>query len=121
MVRTGVRRFNILLRLLRTPEEQNSVLRSSVRRYFDAQAAEVQSSVDSEGANEDLSGLPLKPAQPILGADCRALLLQLEKQSGKVDYLPRIQGCLCKRRRLMETTHSHTYSAGDLSKQCVLQ
>jgi hypothetical protein len=81
---TAFRTFDAV-RKLETGQLQEVALRSSIRSYFEEQVT------DGEACDvEDLEGLPLRPAQPMLGADCRALLLHIEK-SGQVTILP---GCM---------------------------
>jgi len=76
---TAFRTFDAV-RKLETGQLQEAALRASIRAYFEGEVAE-GGAVVAEA--EDLQGLPLRPAEPMLGADCRALLLQIEK-SGQV-------------------------------------
>ena len=62
------------------PQAQDATLRSSIRAYFGQQAGDA----GAFGAAEEMEGLPLRAADPMLGADCRALLLQLQEASSKV-------------------------------------
>ena len=76
---TAFRAFDAARRL-ETGQLQEAALRRTISTYFET---EVEAGRDEEA--EDLQGLPLRPAEPMLGADCRALLLQIEK-SGQVHY-----------------------------------
>ena len=88
---TAFRAFDAA-RKLGTGQLQEAALRRTINSYFEEEVG-----AEGEGGAEDLQGLPLRPAEPMLGADCRALLLQIEK-SGQVlppHCLPEPITCVC--------------------------
>ena len=79
---TAFRAFHSV-RQLEDSKAQEAALRQQIQDYFHQQP--VSSETEGEGQDkEDLQGLPLRPAEPLLGADCRALVAQLQKSPATV-------------------------------------
>ena len=60
---------------LADPGQQEALLRSRVAAYFEHATAVADRELD-------LTGLPLQPASPMLGVDCRALFKEVQKNPG---------------------------------------
>ena len=66
--------------VLRCRDPVEIVLRVGIRKYFEASEDEARSDEPSGSSNRE-ENLPLKAADPMLGADARALLVKLNQGS----------------------------------------
>lgn len=93
---TAFRAFDSV-RNLAESKDQEAALRQKIQGYFSQEPVHMEKVEGEAEECEDLQGLPLRPAEPLLGADCRALLAQLQKSPSTVSHLTiEIMPCISK-------------------------